>query len=321
MNINTLIEQLKLNEHKVKIIFPEGESIMIQNVAQKLVSENLANPILVFETKQAQMQANLTNIETICVQDYDLDKLANQFFELRKGKVESVEKAKEIISKTNYFATMLLNNDVVEGYLGGITYSTGATILPGLQIIKTKPGFNIISSTMILEKENDIKYFSDIAINIDPNPTQLSEITTQCAQLVKSFGDEVSLAILSFSTKGSAKHALVDKVVETGQILDKQNLDFKYDYELQFDAAMDEQVRTKKAPNSKLTSQANTFIFPDLNSGNIGYKIAQRLGNYNAIGPIITGFKKPINDLSRGANEEEIFKMAIITAIQILNSK
>lgn len=321
MNINKMIQKLQKMNNKVRVVFPEGENKYIQEVAQKLIQEKILQPVLVFETQQSLLKFDIEGVEKIAIEGYDLDFLAQEFFTLRKGKLKDIATAKKMIQQSNYFSTMLLHLGVVDAYLGGITYTTKDTILPGLQIIKTKPEVSIISSTMILKKETDIKYFSDIAINIDPNAQQLSQISLQCADLIHSFGEDVNMALLSFSTKGSANHPLVDKVISAGKILDQETRNFNYDYELQFDAAVVEEVRTKKAPNSQLSKAANAFIFPDLNAANIGYKIAQRMGNYEAIGPIVTGFNKTINDLSRGANVNEIFDMAIISAIQSSDQK
>lgn len=314
MDFNKLIIKLQKLNKKQKIVFPEGSEKSIQNVAKKLIQENIAIPVLIFKTQKDKDACICVSCKKIVIENEDLSFFAKQLYDLRKHKLDNYEQALNLVKKPNYFATMLLLNDQVDAYLGGITYTTAQSILPGLQIIKTKKGVDTISSTMILKKEEDVKYFSDIAINVNPNPQLLSQIAIQSANLVKSFNQTPEVALLSFSTKGSAKTPEVEKVIEAGKIMDTLNLDFNYDYEFQFDAAFDSQIRSKKAPNSKLKN-VNTYIFPDLNSGNIGYKIAQRLGNYEAIGPIITGFNKTINDLSRGANEEEIFKMSIISAI------
>lgn len=316
MDINKLITKLQKSNNKIRIVFPEGNNELIQNVAQRLIVENIAIPVLIFDTKEQFNLANKLECEKICIENYDTKSLAQELFTLRNGKIDSLETAHKLVQQSNYFATMLLHQNKVDAYLGGINYSTGNTILPGLQIIKTKPGINIISSSMIMKKNKDVKFFSDIAINIDPSSEQLAQITIQCAQLISSFGLKPQMALLSFSTKGSAKHPLVDKVIQAGNILKQKKPDFTFEAEMQFDAVVDAKIRNKKAPNCTLTNEVNGFIFPDLNSGNIGYKIAQRLGAYEAIGPVITGFNKVINDLSRGANEQEIFLMAIVSAIQ-----
>lgn len=319
MNINYLVDQLKNSKYKPKIVFPEGESLMIQEVANELIKQKLVDPILIFESDVSLKRAN-TKAKKISIETYNTTQMSNDFYNLRKNKIVNLEKAKETIIKSNYFSTMLLYYGEVDAYLGGITYSTGDTIRPGLQIIKTKKHIKTISSTMILRKNKEIKYFSDIAININPSAEQLADITIQTSDLMKSFNEKTNIVLLSFSTKGSASSDSVKKVIEAGKILDNKELNFNYDYEMQFDAAFDENIRNKKAPNSKLSGIVNGYVFPELNSANIGYKIAQRLGEYDAIGPIITGFKKPINDLSRGANKNEIFEMSIITAIQYLNN-
>lgn len=321
MDINIQINKLRNLSKKVRIVFPEGNNALVIEAALKLKSENILEPILVVKTSEEKIKVQEAGLECFCIDEVNLENFANQLCEIRKNKGLDFNSAIKLVKQQNYFSTMLLYNDVVDAYVGGITYSTAESIRPGLQIIKTKENINKISSTMILSKDNvsDL-YFSDIAVNIEPDSEDLASFTLQLSQLMKSFDVEPNIGLLSFSTKGSAKHPLVDKVIQAGKILDTWDVDFNYDYELQFDAAFDSSIRNKKAPQSNL-KDVNGYVFPDLNSANIGYKIAQRLGGYEAIGPIITGFNKVINDLSRGANVEEIYKLAIVSAIQSLNEK
>ena len=219
----------------------------------------------------------------------------------------------------NYFGTMLVKMGVADCLLGGATYSTADTVRPALQLIKTKPGNNIVSSCFILVRpsasgENEVLAMGDCAINIKPNEDELVEIAMECAKCARTFGVDPKVAFLSYSTKGSGKGEDVDKVRSACEKVKALNPDFPVDGEMQFDAAVSPTVGQLKFPGSKVAGYANTFIFPDINAGNIGYKIAQRLGGFDAYGPILLGLNAPINDLSRGCNAMEVSSMAIITA-------
>ena len=226
------------------------------------------------------------------------------------------EQARAACLKTNFFGTMYVQLGCADGLLGGATYSTADTVRPALQLIKTKPGSSIVSSCFILVRGEEQLVMGDCSINIDPSADDLVEIALQTAHTIRQFGIEPNVAMLSYSTLGSAKGSSVDKVKEASTRLKRMPLDFKVDGEMQFDCAVSDTVASLKAPNSPVAGKVNTFIFPNIDSGNIGYKIASRLGNYEAIGPILQGLNAPINDLSRGCNEEEVYKMAIVTAAQ-----
>lgn len=207
--------------------------------------------------------------------------------------------------------------DQADGMVSGAVHSTGDTVRPALQIIKTRPGVARTSGAYIMQRGRDERYlFADNAINIDPNAQELAEIAVESAKTAQLFDIDPKVALLSFSTKGSAKAPQVDKVVEATQIAHELAPDLALDGELQFDAAFVPSVAKQKAPGSDVAGEANVFIFPELQSGNIGYKIAQRFGGFEAIGPILQGLNKPVSDLSRGANEEDVYKLAIITAAQ-----
>lgn len=239
-------------------------------------------------------------------------------FELRKGK-NTLEDCKKLLEGRNYYAIMLLYNGIADAALGGATYSTADTIRPALQIIKTKPGCNIVSSCFALIKENSpTLIFGDCGVNVNPTSEQLCDIAISSVETGRLFDVDPRVAFLSFSTKGSAKSDEVTKVQTAVELMKDKNVDFAYDGELQFDAAYDASTGSKKAPNSPVAGKATVFIFPDLQSGNIGYKIAQRLGGYEALGPILQGVRMPVNDLSRGCNEEEVYKMAILSVAQSL---
>jgi phosphate acetyltransferase len=209
--------------------------------------------------------------------------------------------------KNNYFGTMLVKTGYADALLGGATYSTADTVRPALQLVKTKPGNKIVSSCFIMERGDERLAMGDCAINLDPTEDELVEIAGETAKCARTFGIDPKVAFLSYSTKGSGKGESVDKVRNAFP-------DVAIDGEMQFDAAVSPVVGQLKFPGSPVAGYANTFIFPDINAGNIGYKIAQRLGGFEAYGPILLGLNAPINDLSRGCNADEVYKMAIITA-------
>ncbi len=208
---------------------------------------------------------------------------------------------------------------LADGLVGGATYSTADTVRPALQLVKTKPGASIVSSALLMIKNDEQLMFGDCAINPDPNAEQLAEIAIQSAETARVFGLEPRVGLLSFSTNGSASHDNVTKVQEAKKILDNKDVAFEYEGEIQFDAAYVPAIGEKKFPGSKVAGKVNTFVFPDLQSGNIGYKIAERLGGYEALGPVLQGLNAPINDLSRGCSADDIYKLAIITASQTLS--
>ena len=223
------------------------------------------------------------------------------------------------LKKGNYFGTMLVKMGVADCLLGGATYSTADTVRPALQLIKTKPGNKIVSSCFILVRENstggaEALAMGDCAINIKPSDDELVEIALETAKCAKIFGIDPKVAFLSYSTKGSGKGEDVDKIRSACEKAKAAAPDLAMDGEMQFDAAVSPTVGQLKFPGSKVAGYANTFIFPDINAGNIGYKIAQRLGGFDAYGPILLGLNAPINDLSRGCNADEVYSMAIITA-------
>ena len=229
------------------------------------------------------------------------------------------EKAIPILKQTNYFGTMLVKMGLGDCLLGGATYSTADTVRPALQIIKTKPENTIVSSCFILVRpsatgENEVIAMADCGININPNEDELVEICGETVNCAQRFGVNPKVAFLSFSTKGSAKDETVTKMQNATKKAQERYPDIPIDGELQFDAAVAPNVAKQKAPGSPVAGYANTFIFPDINAGNLGYKIAQRMGNFEAYGPILLGLNAPINDLSRGCNAIEVYSMSIITA-------
>ena len=312
-----------LKENKRKLVFTEGFDPRILEAASRLKKEGLLEPILLGNVDEVKAKANecgfdISGIEIIDPLTYqDFDKVVDLMAEIRKGK-QTREECAALLKKSNYFGTMLVKMGLADALLGGATYSTADTVRPALQIIKTKPGSKIVSSSFILFKEENgkqIKYaMGDCAINLFPSDDELVEIAIETARTAQAFGIDTKVAMLSYSTLGSGKGESVDKVRSAANKLKEMNLDFDVDGELQFDAAFSPVVAKTKAKDSKVAGQANTFIFPDINAGNIGNKIAQRLGGFDAFGPILQGLNAPINDLSRGCNASEVYQMAIITA-------
>ena len=329
-----LIANLKAS--KKTIVFTEGSDPRILSAADRLIKEDLMGVILcgnVDEVKAAAAAGgfNIDSAEILDPATYpEMDALVAQMFELRKGKMTE-EECRAALAKSNYFGTMLVKAGKADALLGGATYSTADTVRPALQIIKTKKGSNLVSSSFILFREKDGKEekiaMGDCAINLgytdrldkDGNVVlsaarQLAEVAVETAKTADFFGIDPKVAVLSFSTYGSGKGGTVQ--LSHDAVIEARNIDpnLVIDGEFQFDAAVSAEVAKTKCPDSKVAGQANTFIFPLIEAGNIGYKIAQRLGGYEAYGPILQGLNAPINDLSRGCNADEVYKMAIITA-------
>ena len=322
-----LVESLssKIKGKKVRIVFPEGSEPRILGAVVRLASEDLIQPVLIGNPEVVKEAAknrgfNVENIEIVDPANYaKLDEMVASFVERRKGKVTE-EKAIQLLKDENYFGTMLTYMGLVDGLVSGAIHSTGDTVRPALQIIKTKPGVSRTSGAFIMMRgRGQEKYlFSDCAINVNPNAQELAEIAVESAKTAEMFEIQPNVALMSFSTKGSAASPEVDKVVEATRIAKELAPQYNIDGELQFDAAFSEVVAKQKAPGSTVAGQAKVFIFPEIQSGNIGYKIAQRFGGFEAVGPILQGLNKPISDLSRGCNEEDVYKTAIITANQTL---
>ena len=245
-----------------------------------------------------------------------MDDIVEQFCEIRAKNVMTQEKAREILKDPNYFGTMLVKMGGADCLLGGATYSTADTVRPALQLIKTKPGNNIVSSCFIMVKDDQKLAMGDCAINIDPSEDDLVEIAIESAKTAKIFGIDPKVAFLSYSTLGSGKGEDVDKMRNAAAKAKEKYPELPIEGEIQFDAAVSPRVARTKCKDSQVAGHANTFVFPDINAGNIGYKIAQRLGNFEAYGPILLGLNAPINDLSRGCSAEDIVGVVAITAVQ-----
>ena len=318
----TLIDILK--KHPRKIVFTEGMDSRILEASSRLLASNFLHPILVGNPDEIFAAAedtgfNIRGAEIIDPQNFDrMDEMVEMFCELRKSKGVTPEQARKIVVQPNYFGTMLVKMGIADALLGGATYSTADTVRPALQLIKTKPGHSIVSSCFIMVRStvggNEVLAMGDCAINIKPTEDELVEIGLGCAECAKIFGIDPKVAFLSYSTLGSGKGEDVDKMRNAAAKAKLKAPDLPIEGEIQFDAAVDPRVARTKCPDSKVAGHANTFIFPDINAANIGYKITQRLGNFDAYGPILIGLNAPINDLSRGCNAMEVYSMAIITA-------
>ena len=320
------------------IVFTEGTDPRILEASARLLSGNFLKPVLVGNPDEIAAAAedigfNIRGAEIIDPENFDgMDEMVDEMVELRKGKM-TADECRAALKKSNYFGTMLVKMGKADCLLGGATYSTADTVRPALQLVKTKKGAHLVSSSFILFRKdkdgNDEKYcMGDCAINIDYQDTvdkatgevtftaaqKLAEVAVESARTAEFFGIDPKVALLSFSTKGSGKGGTVALSQKATEIAKELAPELAIDGEMQFDAAVSPVVGQLKFPGSKVAGYANTFIFPCIEAGNIGYKIAQRLGGFEAYGPILQGLNAPINDLSRGCNADEVYKMAIITA-------
>lgn len=317
----------KIKGEDKKIVFPEGNDERVVGAAIRLAKDGLVRPIIlgtVDEVKKVAAGIGQMIPDTVTIVDpenYPVEKfeeMVKAFVARRKGK-NTEEQAYKMLKDANYFGTMFVYMDLADGLVSGAVHPTGDTVRPALQIIKTKPGISRTSGAFIMTRGEEKYLFADCAININPGAQELAEIAVASTKTARLFDIDPKVALLSFSTQGSAKSTEVEKVAEATKIAQKLAPNENIDGELQFDAAFVPSVGQHKAPKSKVAGQSNVFVFPELEAGNIGYKIAQRLGNFEAIGPILQGLNKPVSDLSRGANEEDVYKVAIITALQATN--
>ena len=307
------------------IVFPEGADKRILGAAVRLQNDGLVEPILLgtkdeIEATAKENNFDITGLKIIDPATYpEADKKAmfDALLERRKGK-NTPEQVEKMLEDVSYFGTMLVYMGKADGRVSGAVHSTGSTVRPALQIIKTKPNAHRISGAFLMQKGDQRYIFADCAINIELDADTMAEVAVQSAETAKIFGIDPKVALLSFSTKGSAKGEMVTKVAEATEKVHEMEPDLPADGEMQFDAAVVPSVGELKAPGSKVAGHANVFIFPSLEAGNIGYKIAQRFGGFTAVGPILQGLNAPIADLSRGCSEDDAYKVAIITAAQAL---
>lgn len=332
--MESIIARAKSN--KQRIVLPESLEERTITAADKALADDLAEIILVGSREQILAKAaelGLKNIEKATIIDPATSEKTEQYaqllFQLRQKKGMTIEKAREQVLDPLYFGCLIIKSGDADGQISGALSTTGDTLRPALQIIKCSPGITCVSGAMLLITktpqygEDGILVMGDVAVTPMPDAAQLAQIavcTAQTAKSVAGFADP-RVAMLSFSTKGSAKHEVVDKVVEATRLAKQLDPSLKIEGELQADAALVPSVGQKKAPGSEIAGKANVLVAPNLEVGNIGYKLVQRLGNADAIGPILQGIARPVNDLSRGCSVDDIYKMVAITACQAMDAK
>lgn len=333
-----LIDQIiaRAKSNRQRIVLPESLEERTITAADKAIADGLAEIILIGNREEILAYAaklGLNNIDKATIVDpATSDKTAeyaNLLYELRKNKGMTPEQAAELVKNPLYFGCLIIKSGDADGQISGALSTTGETLRPALQIIKCAPGINCVSGAMLMVTqtpeygEDGVLVIGDVAVTPMPDANQLAQIavcTAQTARSVAGFA-EPRVAMLSFSTKGSAKHEVVDKVVEATALAKQLDPSLKIDGELQADAALVPSVGSKKAPGSDIAGKANVLVFPNLAVGNIGYKLVQRLGRADAIGPILQGIARPVNDLSRGCSVDDIYKMVAITACQAMDAK
>lgn len=314
--MSNLFEEIKdkLKGSNLSIVLPEGTDERIIEAALKLKEDGIIQPIVI-GSKNDLEHTGLTVIDPNSYEE--MDELVQVFMELRKGR-ETEEQARELLKHVNYLGTMLVYTKRAHGLVSGAAHTTAETVRPALQIIKTKPGISKASGAFIMVKDDLRFVFADCALTIAPTSEDLAEIAVESAKTALAFGITPKVAMLSFSTKGSAKSKETEKVVNATAIAKSMAPEIVIEGELQFDASIVPAIAAKKAPGAAVQGDATVFVFPSLEAGNIGYKIAERLGGFEAIGPILQGLNAPVNDLSRGCSAEDVYKLAYITAAQAL---
>ncbi len=329
MKLSQLIREKAKKNPKI-IVLPEGEEPRMIKASETIINEGLASLILLgieenIRSKARELGVDLSNkIQIINPKASEkLKEYAESYYQLRKHKGVSLDEAYQLLENPLYFGALMVYHDDADGLVAGSINATGDVFRPALQTIKTAPGINIVSSSFVMVVpdcpygEKGIMVFADCALNPEPNAEQLADVAIASAATGKALvGFEPRVAMLSFSTKGSGKHPLVDKVIEATKIAKEKKPELLIDGELQADAALIPSIGERKAPNSKIAGKANVLIFPDLHSGNIAYKLIERLAKAEAIGPISQGMRKPVNDLSRGCSAEDIVNVVAITVLQ-----
>jgi phosphate acetyltransferase len=314
---------------KKRITLPEADDVRTVTAAQKLVREGLCDVVLINSEEKIASAAKQAGVDISGCRIVDpatsplREQYANQFYELRKAKGITPEQAHQIVGDPLYFGCMMVLADEADGQVSGATHSTADTVRPALQILKTAPGCKLVSSFFVMivpnceYGENGVFIYADSGLVINPDAEELAEIAIQSAKTMENLlGFEPRVAMLCFSTKGSASDPIADKVIEATRIAKERKPELLLDGELQGDAALVEWIGQKKAPGSPVAGRANVLIFPDLNAGNICYKLTERLAKADAFGPVLQGLRKPVNDLSRGCDANDIVNVAAITAVQ-----
>jgi phosphate acetyltransferase len=306
-----------------RIVYPEGLEERAQRAAALLAADRLVAPVLLgdqaaLRDKAAWLGVSLEGVELRDPgRDGALSEYAEAYFELRKHKGVTVETAREKVTLPHYFGALMVRAGHADGMVSGLNSET-KPFLPAFEVVKLRPDIKRASSLFIMAWPDRVLFFADCAVNIDPDVEALAEIGRATAASARAFGFEPKVAFLSFSTRGSAKHEYVDRVREAARLAKEAEPGLLVDGEIQFDAAFVPEVARKKCGDSPLGGEANVFIFPDLNAGNIAYKITERLGGAAAIGPIFQGLNRPINDISRGASVQDLADVAVITAAQAM---
>lgn len=308
-------EKAKLNIKK--IIFPEAEDERVLKAAALLKKEKIVEPVLLGKREKIISRGNELGLDLSVVEIIEpKEDFGKEYYKMRKHKGITLNEAREMMKDPVFYATMLLYLGAVDGLVSGAKHATGDTFRPALQIIKTKPKVRIASSIFFMILNEKVYIFSDCSFVVDPDAEELAEIALSAAESARFFGLKPKVALLSFSTKGSANHPRVEKVRKAVEILESKKPNFVFDGEMQLDAAIVPDICKQKCPNCKLHGDANVLIFPDLDAGNMGYKLVQRLAGAEAIGPIVQGLNKPVNDVSRGCSVQDIVNVAAITSIQ-----
>lgn len=315
----------KVKGKGIKIVLPEGNDFRVLGAAIRLKDDEVVEPIVIGKREDVLKLAeengkDASKLTVLNPAEYEeFDALLEAFVERRKGKIDEAGAKDLLLKDPNYFGTLLVFTGRADGLVSGATRSTGDTVRPALQIIKMQEGYSKTSGVFFMTKGDEQLVFADCAITIAPTAEDLAETALLSAKTARQFNVEPKVAMLSFSTKGSAQSDEVTKVEEATKIAKERDPELSLDGELQFDAAYVESVGKSKAPGSEVAGHANVFIFPTLEAGNIGYKIAQRLGGYEAVGPLLQGLNAPVNDLSRGCSEEDVYKLSMVTAAQSID--
>ena len=328
--LDQIFERAKNNLQR--IVLPEGTEIRTLKAADIILKEKAAKLILIGDETEIEKLAaenNLTHLHEATIvnpeKDANMETYANLLFEIRKNKGMTIEEALKLAKDPLYLGCLMIKNGDADGELAGARNTTGNVLRPAFQIVKTKPGISVVSGALLMFTptpqygENGLLVFADCAVNPNPTASELAEIAVSTAETARNIcGFEPKVAMLSFSTKGSAKHELVDKVVEATRLAKAMHPELQIEGEIQADAALVPSIGQSKAPGSTIAGHANVLVFPDLQAGNIGYKMVERFSGAQAVGPILQGMAAPINDLSRGCSVDDIVSMIAITANQAM---